>query len=80
MRERNGIGLVIAFAAGAAIGTIAALLLAPAPGEETRRRLREAARDAAEKPKELLKRIPGVAHETAAAAEDAYDEAMAEAH
>lgn len=33
--------MVIAFAIGSVIGAVAALMLAPAPGSETRRRLRE---------------------------------------
>lgn len=76
----SGTGLLLAFAAGAAIGTIAALLFAPAPGDETRRRVRDAAREAARKPRDLARRIPGVAHDTAAAAEEAFGEALAEPH
>jgi hypothetical protein len=50
MREGNGtsgLGIVAAFAAGAAIGAVAALLLAPASGAESRRRIADAARRAA---------------------------------
>jgi gas vesicle protein len=50
MREGNGttgLGVLAAFAAGAAIGAVAALLLAPASGAQSRRRIAEAARRAA---------------------------------
>lgn len=40
--QDSGAAVLLAFLAGAAVGAAVALLYAPAPGEETRRRGREA--------------------------------------
>jgi gas vesicle protein len=52
----SGTTLVLAFAAGAAVGVVAALLLAPATGAETRRRVRHAAEEAASKARQVVRR------------------------
>lgn len=46
-KESSSAAVMLAFLSGAAIGAIAALLLAPQSGEETQRRLRSLARKAA---------------------------------
>jgi gas vesicle protein len=51
--------VVVAFLAGAALGAIAALLLAPQSGEETRRRLRSAAKEASERVRQVAERAEG---------------------
>ena len=52
----SGTGKVLAaFAIGAAVGAVVALLVAPRSGEETRGRLRTLARDAEEKLKSRLR-------------------------
>jgi len=53
MSERGG-GEVWAFLTGALVGGIAALLLAPAKGSETRARIREVAGDAYARSKEMV--------------------------
>jgi gas vesicle protein len=55
--------LLLAFAAGAVLGTVTALLLAPDRGAETRRKLRETAREASQKPAELAHRVAGAVRE-----------------
>lgn len=58
----EGKGSVSAFwylLGGAAIGTIAGILLAPKAGSETREELTEWRRGARERAKQLLERIPG---------------------
>ena len=59
----NGAGVLLAFLAGAAVGAVVALVLAPATGEETREYLgqraregRERAAEAARQGRELLNR------------------------
>jgi gas vesicle protein len=71
--------LLLAFAAGAAVGAVAALLLAPAAGSDTRSKVAEAARDAARKPKDLARRVTGAVREGAAAAEEELDDVLARA-
>ena len=56
--ERGGGGggaVMVAFALGALVGAVAALLLAPAKGEETREALGERAKEGAQKTREFLK-------------------------
>lgn len=45
MKASGGFELFFAVLGGAAVGALAGLLLAPAPGAETRRRLAEALRE-----------------------------------
>jgi gas vesicle protein len=75
----SGTNLLLAFAAGAVVGTIAALLLAPAPGAETRRKVRETARDATHKPKELAHRVTEAVRESRHAAGEQIAEALSQA-
>jgi len=55
--ERGGGGgaVMVAFTLGALVGAVAALLLAPAKGEETREALGEKAKEGAQKTREFLK-------------------------
>jgi gas vesicle protein len=55
--ERGGGGgaVMVAFTLGALVGAVAALLLAPAKGEETREVLGEKAKEGAQKTREFLK-------------------------
>jgi gas vesicle protein len=46
---------MVAFTLGALVGAVAALLLAPAKGEETREALGEKAKEGAQKTREFLK-------------------------
>ncbi|HET8948789.1 MAG TPA: YtxH domain-containing protein [Candidatus Polarisedimenticolia bacterium] len=52
-------GVMVAFVAGAAVGAAVALLYAPAPGAETRRRVTSAARDMTRKAKQGAQQIQG---------------------
>lgn len=51
--DRTG-DMLVAFGIGALVGAVGALLLAPAAGDETRRRLAEFTKDTSEKAKEGL--------------------------
>lgn len=51
--DRTG-DILVAFGIGALVGAVGALLLAPATGAETRRRVADFARDTGEKAKEGL--------------------------
>jgi gas vesicle protein len=53
MSNRTG-DVLVAFGIGALVGAVGALLLAPATGEETRRRVSDLTRDTSEKAKEGL--------------------------
>ncbi len=48
MSDREGGWTLLTFVAGVVVGAAMALMLAPAPGEETRRKLKEAAERAGE--------------------------------
>jgi gas vesicle protein len=64
--ERNrGSDMVVAFGAGALLGAMATLLLAPKSGEETRRQLGEMAGDAVQQGKSLANRTNERARESA---------------
>jgi len=53
-RDDSGAGsVIVAFVVGAITGAAVALLVAPASGEETRRRLSETARDGAGRAREM---------------------------
>lgn len=54
-RNSGAAGVVVAFTLGALVGAVAALLFAPAKGEDTREVLAEKARDGATKTREFLK-------------------------
>jgi gas vesicle protein len=66
------LGILAGFLAGAAIGTIATLLLAPRSGAETRRRIL----DRAERSRDTLERMASAAREGASAAQTAFTTAM----
>lgn len=55
--------LVLAFLVGAAIGVGVGILVAPAPGEETRKRLRDLARKAQERAQDIGSRFAAAAEE-----------------
>jgi gas vesicle protein len=74
--EGAGTGtILLAFLAGAAVGAVAALLLAPRPGAETRERLEEAVGEQAGR----ARRARDAARAAAAAARQAFAEAMRDA-
>jgi gas vesicle protein len=68
------LGVLAGFIGGALVGTVAALLLAPRSGAETRRRI--VART--ERSKEALERMASAAREGATAARTAFTTAMNE--
>ena len=54
--ESNSAGnTLLAFAVGAAVGAVIALLFAPAAGEETRRKIREKAKDGRDRAADLAR-------------------------
>ena len=55
MSNDNGGNVLMAFVLGAAAGAAIALLYAPAPGEETRRKLKDKARAGREKAESLAR-------------------------
>jgi gas vesicle protein len=55
-RNNGAAGIVVAFSIGALVGAVAALLLAPASGQETREFLSEKAKEGKEKAAEAAKR------------------------
>ncbi len=61
----NSDNTVMAFVLGAAAGGLAALLLAPRSGEETRRQLRETATDLQEKGEEKVREVSAEARDRA---------------
>jgi gas vesicle protein len=72
-REGAGAGAVLmAFLAGALVGAVGALLLAPRSGVETQQRLAEAAGQAGDR----ARRARAAARAAAAAAASAFEEAM----
>jgi len=56
MSENRGTGMLAGFILGAVVGAGIALLVAPASGSETRRRIKEKAQDLREKSEELKER------------------------
>jgi len=54
-RNSGAAGVVVAFTVGALVGAVAALLFAPAKGEDTREIIAEKAREGATKTREFLK-------------------------
>ena len=76
MSENNGGvgagGVLLAFLAGAAIGGLAALLLAPRSGEQTRKRLA----DLSDEAKEKLQRVPSALRDAERAAVGTFTETM----
>jgi gas vesicle protein len=65
-------GVILAFLAGAAIGGVAALLLAPRSGEQTRKRLLEFSEDA----KEKVGRVPTALRDAEKAAVGTFTDAL----
>jgi gas vesicle protein len=53
--ESAGANLLVAFALGAVAGAAIALLYAPAPGDETRRRLAERAREGRQRAESMVR-------------------------
>lgn len=70
----GALGILAGFLAGAVIGTVATILLAPRSGAETRRRIAERA----DRSKETLERAGIAAKEAAAAARTAFTAALHE--
>ena len=68
----GGIGLLFAFAGGALLGGVAAVLLAPRSGAETRKLLAGKFDDS----RELAARVPQAIGEGSAAAKDAFSAAL----
>jgi len=73
-QENGGHSVWLAFAAGALIGGVVAVLLAPRSGAETRRRLASAADDSLE----TASRLPQAIRAASAAAQDAFATALKE--
>jgi gas vesicle protein len=65
-------GVILAFLAGAAIGGVAALLLAPRSGEQTRKRLHELSEEA----KEKMGRVPTALRDAEKAAVGTFTDAL----
>ena len=70
----GGFSLFLAFAGGALVGGVAALLFAPRPGAETRRRITGAVDDT----KEVASRMPQAIRDASSAAQAAFAEALKE--
>jgi gas vesicle protein len=73
--ERQGFGgfaVLFAFAGGALLGGLAAVLLAPRSGAETRRRLVGRVEDS----RDMVARVPQAIREASAAAQDAFSAAL----
>jgi gas vesicle protein len=68
----GGVGLFVAFAGGALLGGVAALLLAPRSGAKTRELLAGKFDDS----KEMAGRVPQAISEATAAAKDAFSAAL----
>ena len=84
-QESAASSLLVAFALGAVAGAAVALLYAPAPGDETRRKLAERARDGRQRAETMVRESREFINrqrETVAAAVDrgreAFDEARKE--
>ncbi len=71
-RGGGGLMLFLAFAGGALVGGVAALLFAPRPGSETRRRVTGAVADT----KELASHVPHALREASSAAQAAFQAAL----
>jgi len=71
-RGMGGFGVALTFACGALAGAVAALLLAPRSGEETRRRIS----DAAGRSRDRAGRLGVAAREATAAAREAFTDAL----
>jgi gas vesicle protein len=73
-------GVMVAFVVGAAVGAAVALLYAPAPGVETRRRVKGAAREMTQKAKSGAQQIQGTLGDSwqraVDAAKDAFEAAL----
>ncbi len=83
--ESSASGLLVAFALGALAGAAVALLYAPGPGDETRRKLAERAREGRQRAESMVREsrefINRQRDNVAAAVErgrEAYDEARKE--
>lgn len=59
----SGSAMILSFLLGGAIGAVLALVLAPAPGQETRERLKKIAEEASGKVKETLGEGKGLLEE-----------------
>jgi gas vesicle protein len=73
-------GVMVAFLAGAAVGAAVALLYAPAPGEETRAKVSDMARGAADSARRGARQIQGTLNDSwqraVDAAKDAFEAAL----
>ncbi|RPJ47362.1 MAG: YtxH domain-containing protein [Candidatus Latescibacterota bacterium] len=65
MNDHDKMPILWAFVLGAAVGGVAALLMAPDKGENTRRRIKEGARHAYEKGESKAHELAGSARERA---------------
>jgi gas vesicle protein len=71
-RGMGGFGAALTFVCGALAGAVAALLLAPRSGDETRRRIS----DAAGRSRDRVGRLGVAAREATAAAREAFTDAL----
>lgn len=74
--EFGPVGVVAAFVGGALAGGIAALMLAPRSGKETRKLIGQTV----ERQKERVTRLGGAAREAGTAAKEAFSERMSASH
>ena len=68
----SGLTMILTFLGGAVVGGVAAMLLAPRTGADTRKRLAGVASDT----RELAARVPQAVREASAAAQEAFTGAM----
>jgi gas vesicle protein len=73
-RSNGGLALALAFLGGALVGGAAAILLAPASGAETRRRIAGASGDA----KDFAARVPQALRQASSAAQVAFASSLKE--
>lgn len=72
----NWMSTLIGFGAGAVVGAVTALLLAPASGKETREKIKERINDVSDKAYDLVERSKEAIEEAKDKMSNAYEEAV----